>query len=55
MAKNKMSAVDTWDLTEILAVLSEVARNAGDAVSPPKRPAEETQHMVRESPEPAQQ
>ena len=54
MAKNTTSTVDTLDLNEILAVLSEVARNAGDAEGPPERPSEENQCMERESPEPAQ-
>jgi hypothetical protein len=36
MAKMTMNAVETWELTEMLAALCQVAQDAGDAGSVPE-------------------
>ncbi len=36
MAKTTVKAVETWDLSEMLAVLCQVAQDAGDAESVPE-------------------
>jgi hypothetical protein len=36
MARTTVKAVETWDLSAILAVLCQVAQDAGDAESVPK-------------------
>lgn len=36
MAKTTVNAVETWDLTQMLAALCQVAQDAGDADSVPE-------------------